>query len=282
MMSRTSFQYSSKNLSWAFNVEYFDELFKAEKENRGKKQKESKLEDTLKDLNEKLKTIEIKICKPEIPNFSSFGLKVEYPGLMAGTGYPHGTGRFKGEITGGFSLDYVTGSPYLPGSSVKGVLRSAFKHPEYIRELLDDHGEADIKNLESEIFDGADVFLDAYPSGELAKDIIELENITPHHSKALGELNNPDILTFLKVKPGYIFEFRFILKEGTISAESKLELFKQILLDFGAGAKTNVGFGRFTEARCMGCGQPVKINKKTGIPHQYCFNCNQKNQRKKQ
>lgn len=64
-----------------------------------------------------------------------FELQTVYPGLLIGIGIAHGFNG-KGEAALGLCLDYVTGMPYIPGSSVKGVLRSAFRHPEYIREIL--------------------------------------------------------------------------------------------------------------------------------------------------
>lgn len=53
----------------------------------------------------------------------SFKLKIVYPGLVIGLGNPHGT-AFKGDIQLGMSFDYVTGLPFVSGSSLKGKLRS--------------------------------------------------------------------------------------------------------------------------------------------------------------
>ncbi len=52
-------------------------------------------------------------------------LQTTYPGLLLGSGIAHGSGLL-GEMKLGFFLDYTTGLPVIPGSSVKGVLRSAF------------------------------------------------------------------------------------------------------------------------------------------------------------
>lgn len=63
-------------------------------------------------------------------NVPPLHLIVQNPGLLPGSGYPHevgGTGEFKL----GFSFDHTTGLPVLPGSSVKGVLRSVFPQFEY-------------------------------------------------------------------------------------------------------------------------------------------------------
>jgi len=65
-----------------------------------------------------------RVVAPAISN-CSFPLKTIYPGLLMGSGYSHGIGAI-GEFKIGFQLDYVTGLPIIPGSSVKGVLRSVF------------------------------------------------------------------------------------------------------------------------------------------------------------
>ena len=52
-------------------------------------------------------------------------LETTYPGLLTGVGIPHGTGH-NGEAKLGLVFDHTTGLPYIPGSSVKGLLRSVF------------------------------------------------------------------------------------------------------------------------------------------------------------
>lgn len=53
-----------------------------------------------------------------------------YPGLLLGTGYAHGIGQ-QGEAKIGFYFDYTTGLPVIPGSGIKGALRSAFPGAYY-------------------------------------------------------------------------------------------------------------------------------------------------------
>jgi CRISPR-associated protein Cmr6 len=55
-------------------------------------------------------------------------LQTTYPGLLVGSGYTHETGA-AGEFKIGFQLDFTTGQPVIPGSSVKGAIRSVF--PQY-------------------------------------------------------------------------------------------------------------------------------------------------------
>jgi len=90
-----------------------------------------------------------------------------------------------------------------------------------------------------------DIFNDAYLiSG--GKDDIFLGNdyITPHHPDLL---KNPVPIQFLKILPGVEIQFQFDLKNNLISGEEKSELFKNIILALGIGAKTNVGYGQFSE-----------------------------------
>lgn len=61
-----------------------------------------------------------------------FDLKTIYPGLVTGVGLPHETSEGSTFILG-FCFDYTTGLPIIPGSTVKGVLRSVF--PQWERQL---------------------------------------------------------------------------------------------------------------------------------------------------
>ena len=191
---------------------------------------------------------------------AQFALKTVYPGLLIGIGNTHETGRGVSgneddgaEIKLGFTLDYVTGMPVIPGSSVKGVLRSAFsRYRDYVAEELIKLCPEDVGLLEKEIFaegDGKVVFFDAIPI-KPGKDgrILGLDNITPHPSP----LKSPNPLTMLKVIPNVTFLFRFGFERWKapfcVSADTLLGVFKEILTTFGVGAKTNVGFGALESA----------------------------------
>ncbi len=181
----------------------------------------------------------------EIPNVSVFQMKTKYPGLLIGTGYPHGSGRADDDIKCGFSFDYVSGQPYIPASSVKGVLRAHFReHPEAVAAIAE-ISEKTVKELENNIFDGRDIFLDAVLyDGDEKNRILGREYITPH-----GEgTRNPTPIHIMKILPGVRFEFRFIVSDFkndtvTFTQSQKKELFKTLLTIFGIGAKTNVGYG---------------------------------------
>ena len=223
-------------------------------------------------------------------------LKTTYPGMLSGSGYPHEMG-FKGELKLGFSFDYTTGLPYLPGSSLKGLLRSPFRSKEgkkYVEVLLKDllgslpspkHTSESLDllgQLEKEIFEGhrlvrgkdgntqnepfpisqRDIFHDSFVQSsshqshqkEFKGGFLGPDFITPHinrDNEDLSPFTDPIPLAFLKVLPGVIFGFDFRLHDSqvlpSLTAEKKYQLFKQILLDFGIGAKTNVGYGQLED-----------------------------------
>jgi CRISPR-associated protein Cmr6 len=236
-------------------------------------------------------------CKEEIipvKNELHFPLKTIYPGLLLGLGYAHaaakdliidGTKDDGAQIALGFTLDYVTGLPIIPGSTVKGVLRSAFEnHPEYIIDTLEKSKisiSTELKEYEkfwkSVFEEGANkvVFFDAIPV-EAGKDghLFGLEHITPHTD---GPLKNPTPIKLLKVIPGVTFLFRFGFQywenaEG-VTAEQLRDTFRTILCDLGIGAKTNVGFGAMEKVGiCQweeGC-KADTIPKKGGGYHPFC------------
>ena len=115
-----------------------------------------------------------------ISNSKVLHFTTTYPGMVMGTGYTHeqkkGTSEelSKEAFKIGFFFDYTSGMPIIPGSSVKGLLRSAFpqrvvvpkkvpanqlEKENWIKELLEKMcgitGEVDIDELERDIFDGA-------------------------------------------------------------------------------------------------------------------------------
>lgn len=194
------------------------------------------------------------VCSCIAPD--KFLLKTLYPGLLAGIGYAHGVDSGN-DIKVGFSFDYVTGQPYIPGSSVKGLLRSYFRHPEVIQQLLGkDLSVSAVRALENSIFEAdddavtdADIFFDAViKCGDKEGLVLGFDSITPH-----GEdlTKNPVPIKIVKILPDVVIEFSFNLKDSsvgniTITSTEKENLFKEILCNFGIGAKTNVGYGVLT------------------------------------
>ncbi|MDO4695788.1 MAG: type III-B CRISPR module RAMP protein Cmr6 [Porphyromonas sp.] len=216
--------------------------------------------------NDKLKNIKI---IPKMPQdgfgegvIQTFKLKTTYPGLVCGIGYHHEINKPKSEkettdkedtpevYNLGMYFDYTSGLPVIPGSSIKGMLCSAIVEWGFLKDKGMDADKVD--KFVSTVFKGEglsiydrDIFLDAVPVGTPSQLLFGEDYITHHPDP----LQNPTPVRFLRVNPGVTYEFRFILKDHAKgpSAKEKLDLFKEIILTFGLGAKTNVGYGQFTE-----------------------------------
>jgi len=211
---------------------------------------------------------------------NSFELTTIYPGVLIGSGYQHETGM-EDEFKIGFHFDYTTGIPVIPGSSIKGMLRSVFpgkaksnndERKKYIKGLITEIlkntpanidvallEKIDIESLENQIFEGIkqdgkripvyqrDIFFEAFPfnSKNVEETFLAEDYITPHEYP----LKNPVPLKFIKILPDVEFKFQFRLNDFNkqITAEIKKKLFEQIILDLGVGAKTNVGYGQFVK-----------------------------------
>lgn len=175
-----------------------------------------------------------------------FLMKVAFPGLVIGTGNSHGSHLSKRDYNVGFAFEYVTGQPYIPASSVKGVARNFFKlYPEQAAELTESiaGGKVDIALLERELFDGNDVFFDAvvYDSNEMGM-VVGTDIIAPH----ISPIKSPIPIMFLKVLPEVRFMFAFKFSEGIdciMNASQKSELICSIIELIGIGGKTNTGYG---------------------------------------
>ncbi len=241
---------SSPNIGWLFYKGYYNTLSdddykfillpKEEQNTIVKKEIEDKIEIEIKNiLNQPPQTEKSEPSEKSEPLGSSqFEATTTYPGLLLGSGNTHELPDIKGQAILGFHFDYTSGLPIIQGSSVKGVLRSAFEHHEYIKEII---GDKDIEKLETEIFDNSDIFFDAVIYKASDK-IFGDDYITPHGD---NPLKDPTPLRFIKVMPNITFKFDFELSDGVLTKDEKLLLFAQILSDIGIGAKTNVGYGKF-------------------------------------
>lgn len=261
--------YRSKNMSYVFYTEYFENLDLNKKDNS-----------LIKKKNKGIIEFQFTVDSPatswsELEGYQKIVLYTAYPGLLIGTGNEHSL-AVNDALKCGFSFDYVTGLPYVPGSSVKGMLRAFFpgdgktkeesaEYEEYIRGILD-KPQLDVNLLKNDIFEGKDIFLGAFPVVENDGKLLDMEYITPHKM-----FKNPNPISMIKVKPDVKFEFCFVLSDfgDQVTADEKRKLFETIILDMGIGAKTNVGFGRFlkkalgkVDDRCP------KINRTSSKPDQ--------------
>lgn len=203
--------------------------------------------------------------------FFYFDMITAYPGLIPGMGLPHGLPSVDADIKTGMFFDHTTGLPLLPGSSVKGALRSALDVKAqstmlpYAQEAMTDAlpalGPIEKERVEGfvgEVFDcqvkgsplpfyERDVFFDAYP---ITRDtngttLLAWDAIAWHKS----DITNPLPVRTIKIPSMVTWRFSFLLHTSTtiegFDAMAKLRLFKKIIRDWGIGAKTNVGYGNW-------------------------------------
>jgi CRISPR-associated protein Cmr6 len=207
--------------------------------------------------------------------------------LAIGLGLPNPTAT-------GFLFDRLTGCPYVPGSSVKGLLRAA--------AALVSSGELpgspetwpaeDLRRVFGPELDGKNdprtgsvVFQDAFP---VDWPLLELDVLTPHHGKYYrgegppGDWDQPVPVLFLTVAPGTSFRFPIGPRRRTGVAEdaadlAKLESLLPLALDWlGIGAKKASGYGYFGKAapaaveppppRAAQSGRPAKQKKEVPEP----------------
>lgn len=215
-------------------------------------------------------------------NYSVVNMRVQAPGLLIGSGLAHGLPSSEEDVKTGLQFDYTSGLPVIPGSSVKGVIRSAFptikedkeqsneadaEKLNYIRSLIADIPEfsslrfedKDILELGNQMFNHGDVFADALLVGYgtrkkqqgSVEQVLAEDYITPHTG---GPLAQPVPIKIVKVAPGVTFAFCFKFSETKIGSEKvdakmKKALCSAILQDLGVGAKTNVGYGVLKEVK---------------------------------
>lgn len=230
---------NQQNLHKAYYKDYFSGLdFSPERINCTQNQK------SISEANKKLtEHSKLEVIPAPVPGIMNFSCYVAYPGLITGTGISHET-KITGEFKLGLHFDYTYGMPVIYGSSVKGVLRNYFKDEykgnnaeEVIADIFD--GQRDGKP--TPIYD-RDIFFDAVVIEDNDGKLLETDAITPHSPNGL---KNPIPITFLKIAPGCRIEFRFKLVDSILKAKEKLEIFKRIILSYGIGAKTNIGYGQF-------------------------------------
>jgi CRISPR type III-B/RAMP module RAMP protein Cmr6 len=146
------------------------------------------------------------------------------------------------------TLHHIYGIPYIPASTIKGVLR------HYLNELEDgkDHiekilGEGDAVSSTKKPVRGHCIFFDAFP---LTAPRIELDVMTPHYpdyytgDKPPADWQSPNPIHFLTIGKGT--HFRFMIGMPGLDDLLKVKLSKWLedaLQNKGMGAKTAVGYG---------------------------------------
>jgi CRISPR-associated protein Cmr6 len=170
-------------------------------------------------------------------------------------------------VENGMAWHHTLGVPYLPGTSVKGLVRA------WVEQWVSDLSQVEINrifgpkgNKQEETDDdnskkttkhvGSIIFFDALPLKpvQLTADVM-----TPHYQKYYNgneppaDWLAPNPIPFLTVKDNQTFLFNVAPREKNNEEQISdckliLEWLDQALLNMGAGAKTAAGYGRFT--RC--------------------------------
>jgi CRISPR-associated protein Cmr6 len=171
----------------------------------------------------------------------------------------------------GFVWHRTLAVPYLPGSSVKGLVRAwaerwSVTDADEVARLFGPRGrdatpgaggsEADDVQRSA----GSLVVFDALP---VTAPALEVDVMNPHYAPyyvgkgAPGDYHPPRPLFFLTVSPGQLFDFAIAPRPGAYDpsgaagradVERALTLLSGALETLGAGGKTAVGYGRFRPA----------------------------------
>ena len=285
-----------KNASFAFYKEYIDIAYNGGRENLNRHflsivnnvgSKKDIKEYGIKQISLFKKALAPSPCKSGTVFQKTF--KVTYPGALIGSGYPHITGKMKGEIQNGFCFDHITGAPYYPGSSLKGSIADPFERAlkgrleekdgylYYLITIIKKTTEKtltieEIEQIWKQSFQGIlpgqenkrealfnrDVFFDAYITGVDTSaynphySLIGEDVITPHESS----LHEPKPITVLRLMPGVRLTFTMVLHDATdengetiLTAEEKQKVFCEIIEDMGIGSRTNLGYGVLKSVR---------------------------------
>jgi CRISPR-associated protein Cmr6 len=170
------------------------------------------------------------------------------------------------------TLHHIYGIPYIPASSIKGVLRSyiinnveAFKNNEGLaienKEFCDvfgcpsmfvDDKKQSHQSYYKEAKQGDTAFFDAYP---LTEPTIAPDVMNPHYGEWYGKGKAPTdtmspVPVFFPTVSGASFQFIIASKKDNFKlfkGKSLINWLKEALTEQGIGAKTAIGYGYFKQ-----------------------------------
>lgn len=167
-------------------------------------------------------------------------------------------------VENGFAFLTPYGLPYLAGSGVKGVLRSAAQELEKMggQDITSDvisalFGHDDDRNARR----GALTCWDVFPSPAKDKDLLVVEIMTPHFTDYYQkkgtphDAGRPNPVPFLAVTAGSEFRFVVTCDPALLTDAVPLDRWQYLLARIlshafnwlGFGAKTSVGYGAMEE-----------------------------------
>ena len=159
-----------------------------------------------------------------------------------------------GMLETGCAISHSYGMPYIPGSSLKGVVRAHVRaspfgetHPQMLAELFGT--DADPRGPHTEGLSGLVVFHDAWwVPGSADKPFVE-EIVTCHHTgyyssdggTEASDFDSPIPNAQIAVQGGFLF----VLEGEPAWRELAAEMLRSALSQRGIGAKTRTGYGLF-------------------------------------
>lgn len=158
-------------------------------------------------------------------------------------------GRLPFEIT--LAWDPILNLPYIPSTSIKGVVRAHFEESNIFVDKCDMGELFGYKEHR-----GLVEFIDAYPIG-CRDSLLEPEVITPHYSEAGGSVDEassaPVPIVFATIAPGATFKLILLIEKDDPTIADKLSKEIAKILSKGVGAKTTLGYGRSIIRITRGC-----------------------------
>jgi len=137
-------------------------------------------------------------------------------------------------------LSHSYGTPLIPGSALKGVLRSRIEEERLQNFLFGSQHESAFVE-----------FQDAWWIPE-SRSPFALDVMTVHHPDyyagrgAPTDFDNPNPVQFLSVRGGFLFAARFLGEDPNGSWRAYVQkLLKDTLEKDGVGGKRSAGYGRF-------------------------------------
>jgi len=210
--------------------------------------------ETVGETGTKGKTGDEALLKETYERVSSLISKMNGKAVIFRTTAPFVTGLGRSHpVENGFAWHHTLGVPYLPGSSVKGMVRAWAR----LWKKVNDDEINRIFGPKSAGSVGSVVFLDALPIRPVE---LKAEIMTPHYGpyyqgeEPPADWHSPVPIPFLAVAEGQEFLFGVVpRKNASEDCEKAIGWMKEALEVIGAGAKTAVGYGRFA---CLEAGTP--------------------------
>jgi CRISPR-associated protein Cmr6 len=162
-------------------------------------------------------------------------------------------------VENGFAWHHALGVPYLPGSSIKGVVRSwaaswLSKPEDDINRIFGPRDSKDHSAKDHSV--GSIIFLDAFPIKPIQ---LKVDIITPHYGPYYqddegktppADWHSPIPVPFLAVDSNQEFVFGLMPRRpdnpyDVDDCSKANEWLVDALMNLGGGAKTAVGYGRF-------------------------------------